>query len=335
MPKITITVLGAGSWGTALAILLARNGHNTILWGHRPDHIAMLENSRRNDRYLPGVEFPGNLRLHADIAAAIKNSRLILIAVPSHAFHQTLKTITPYLTPNCKISWATKGMDPQSGQLLHEIVASVLPFNTSTAVISGPTFALEVANNLPAAITVASPQQDFAAQIAEILHNPRFRVYTGDDIIGVQIGGTVKNVLAIATGVADGLKFGANTRAALVTRGLAEMIRLGLAAGGKRETFMGLAGLGDLVLTCTDDRSRNRRFGLGLGKGQPFDETINQIGQEIEGISAARQVHGLAQKYGIELPISEQVYRTIYQNTSPEQAVSNLLGRTPKSESTW
>lgn len=334
MAKVSITVIGAGSWGTALAILLARNGHNTILWGHKPDHIAKLENDRRNDRYLPAIEFPTNLRLDADIASAVKCSQIILIAVPSHSFQQTLLALKSSIPRECRIAWASKGIDPKSGRLLHEIVTKTLPGHNYIAVISGPTFALEVANNLPTAITAASPQQDFAREIAEILHNPRFRVYTANDIIGVQIGGAVKNVLAIATGAADGLGFGANTRAALITRGLTEMIRLGLAVGAKEETLMGLTGLGDLILTCTDNQSRNRRFGLGLGKGQSLNEIVSLIGQEIEGISAAREVRRLAQEHGIELPISEQVYQTIYHNLSPELAVSNLLGRTLKSETT-
>ena len=332
MAKINITVLGAGSWGTALAILLARNGHNTKLWGHQTDHIRVLEKTRRNDRYLPGIELPENLRVLSEIADAMEDSHIILIAVPSHAFNQTIQAIGPHVKPHCKIAWATKGIDPKSGYLLHRIANDNLPFPTSLAVISGPTFALEVANNLPTAITVASPQPDFARELADILHNPRFRVYTANDIIGVQIGGAVKNVLAIATGVADGLGFGANTRSALVTRGLTEMIRIGLAVGGEQDTFMGLTGLGDLILSCTDDQSRNRRFGLALGKGQGFDQAVNEIGQEIEGISAAREIHLLAEEHQIELPISEQVYEMIYENNSPEQAVNNLLSRTRKPE---
>jgi len=332
MAKINITVLGAGSWGTALAILLARNGHNTKLWGHHPERLRILEKNRRNDRYLPNIEFPDNLQVFSNISIAIKNSHIILIAVPSHAFLHTIQIISPCITPHCKIAWATKGIDPKSGSLLHEIAKNNLPFPTSLAVVSGPTFALEVANNLPTAITVASPQQSFARELADILHNPRFRVYTANDIIGVQIGGAVKNVLAIATGVADGLGFGANTRSALVTRGLTEMIRIGLAVGGKRDTFMGLTGLGDLILSCTDNQSRNRRFGLALGKGLSFDQAVSEIDQEIEGISAARELQRLAEENKIELPISEQVYQMIYENNSPEQAVNNLLSRTPKPE---
>lgn len=327
-----ISVLGAGSWGTALAILLARNGHSTVLWGHDPDHIRTLSKDRCNNRYLPGAAFPANLQLQSDAAAAVQHSRTVLIAVPSHAFKKTLQTFNPYLSQSCKIFWGTKGVDPESGRLLHELVESTLHCRPPVAVISGPTFALEVANNLPTAVTVASPQMEFAKEIADLLHNPRFRVYTAEDMIGVQVGGTVKNVLAIATGVADGLGFGANTRAAIVTRGLTEMIRLGSSMGGKQETFMGLAGLGDLILTCTDNQSRNRRFGIALGKGQSSKDACEQIGQAIEGIAAAREVHRLAQQHKVELPISEQVYRAIYENLSPEEAVNNLLSRSPRSE---
>lgn len=332
MAKERITVLGAGSWGTALAILLARNGYETILWGHRSDHIQQIKAQRRNERYLRSIELPANIYPQADIAKAVDKSAIVLIAVPSSAFHETLSAISPYLTPRCAVAWATKGIDPQRGELLHVIANDILGDKFPLAVVSGPTFAMEVVRNLPTAITVASESIETAEMLAAVLHNPRFRVYTANDMIGVQVGGALKNVLAIATGVADGLGFGANTRTALVTRGLAEMIRLGTFLGGKQETFMGLAGLGDLVLTCTDDQSRNRRFGLGMGRGEAFDMIVEEIGQEIEGIAAARQVHRLAQRLAIELPISEQVYQLIYENLAPEQTVNNLLSRALRSE---
>jgi len=332
MTAVSISVLGAGSWGTALAILLAHNGHDALLWGHHPKHIAAIEKSRCNDRYLPGIAVPKSLKLNADLDACVQNRDVVLLAIPSHAFRTLLMRIEPFLSPATAIVWATKGFDANTGQLLHEVAADILDNRWPTAVLSGPTFAREVAANRPTALTIASPEPKLAATLAAMLHNPHFRAYTGDDIIGVEVGGAVKNVLAIATGVADGLGFGANTRAALVTRGLAEMMRLGRALGGNKETFMGLAGLGDLVLTCTDDQSRNRRIGLGLGRGKGLRETVERIGQEIEGIPAARVVHRLAQRHRIDMPISEQVYRILYDQLSPNEAVRNLLLREQKAE---
>jgi glycerol-3-phosphate dehydrogenase (NAD(P)+) len=329
----SLSVLGAGSWGTALAILAARNGCRALLWGHNREHINLLRRQRQNSRYLPGIDLPDNLQVTDDLAEAAAFSDLILLAVPSHAFRQTLLDVRPHLPPNAQIAWATKGFNPDDGCLLHEAAGRILAPETPVAVLSGPTFAREVAIGLPTAITAASPQPAFAEKLAEILRNPRFRVYTGTDIIGVQIGGAVKNVLAIAAGIADGLNFGANTRAALITRGLAEIMRLGLALHGKPETFMGLAGLGDLILTCTDNQSRNRRFGLALGQGKNSDAARLEIDQEIEGISAARETLLLAQKHGIDMPITEQTYNVLYRNLEPLLAVQNLLEREPKAES--
>jgi len=257
-----IAILGAGSWGTALALLAARNGCQTLLWGHNKDQIAALAKLRQNQRYLPDHIFPENLSVTADLAEVGAFSDLILVCVPSHAFKNTLIQLKPHIIDPVKIAWATKGFNPDDGCLLHQIVAEVISAQTPAAILSGPTFALEVANNLPTAITIASTHPTFAKEISNILHSELFRTYTSSDVIGVEVGGAVKNVLAIAAGVADGLGFGANTRAALITRGLNEIIRLGIQLGGSRETFMGLAGLGDLILTCTDNHSRNRRLGL-------------------------------------------------------------------------
>ncbi len=330
--SIPISVLGAGSWGTALAILIARNGYNTTLWGHNPKHITELEKNRINERYLPGIKFPSNLHLSANLSESVASRDLVLIAVPSHAFRSVLSSIQPQVVSKIRIAWATKGLDNKTGQPLDKTVTEIFSKNTSIAVVSGPTFAKEVAKNLPTAITVASPTIDFSDDLVRILHNNRFRVYTSNDIVGVQLGGAVKNVLAIATGAADGLGFGANTRAALVTRGLAEMIRLGVALGGRQETFMGLTGLGDLVLTSTDNQSRNRRLGLGLGQGKSVQTLIAEIGQEVEGIAAAREVHLLAKSLGVEMPITEQVYKVLYENLVPTEAVNNLLTREQKAE---
>jgi len=333
MNKKKIAILGAGSWGTSLAILAARNGCQTLLWGHNPDHMAVLEKDRQNKRYLPEQPFPVNLAVTSDLAEVAAYSNLILVCVPSHAFKNTLIKFKPYLSDEVKIAWATKGFNPDDGSLLHEIVAEIFSAQTPAAILSGPSFACEVAANLPTAITIASSQPDFAKELACILHGGLFRTYTSSDIIGVEVGGAVKNVLAIAAGIADGLGFGANTRAALITRGLNEIIRLGVKLGGKQETFMGLAGLGDLVLTCTDNQSRNRRFGLALGLGKDRTEAIQEIGQEIEGVFAARETYLLAKKYAIDMPITEQTYKVLYEGLAPRTAVQNLLAREQKAES--
>ncbi|CAA9891273.1 glycerol-3-phosphate dehydrogenase (NAD+) [Candidatus Methylobacter favarea] len=328
-----IAILGAGSWGTALAILAARNGCQTLLWGRDPDHIAALARDRQNRRYLADLAFPDNLFVTSELAEVGKFSSLVLVVVPSHAFQETLIKLKPLLSNQVKIAWATKGFNPEDGSLLHETVADIFYPKTPSAILSGPTFAREVAADLPTAITIASANQDFANQLAGILHRGRFRTYTSSDMVGVEVGGAVKNAMAIAAGIADGLGFGANTRAALITRGLAEIIRLGVKLGGKQETFMGLAGLGDLILTCTDDQSRNRRFGLALGQGKDKAATLREIGQEIEGIAAARETFLLARKQGIDMPITEQVYKVLYDDLAPLTAVQNLLARDPKPES--
>lgn len=328
-----ISVLGSGSWGTALAILAARNGCQTLLWGHDPEEIATLQKDNENKRYLPGHIFPEQLGLTTNIEKAVHHSNLLLIVVPSHAFQETLVKLIPLLNKNLKIAWGTKGFNPEDGKLLHQVAAETLSEDLPIAILSGPTFAREVAADLPTAITIASSQHELSEELADILHTRRFRTYTSSDLIGVQIGGAVKNVLAIAAGIADGLGFGANTRAALITRGIQEIMRLGLALGGKQETFMGLAGLGDLILTCTDNQSRNRRFGLALGQGKNRDEIIKDISQEIEGISATKETYLLAQRNNISMPITEQTYKVLYEHLAPLTAVQNLLDRGQKAES--
>ncbi|NJA04468.1 MULTISPECIES: NAD(P)H-dependent glycerol-3-phosphate dehydrogenase [unclassified Methylomonas] len=327
-----ISIFGAGSWGTALAIQAARNGSATMLWAHNPRHVADLNTDRQNRRYLPDKPFPANLAVTSNLKQAVEFSDILLISVPSHAFRDTLTAIKPMLDESPKIAWATKGFDGAEGALLSDVAADVLGHGAATAVLSGPTFAREVADDLPTALTVASISEPFAAELAGILHNQRFRVYTSTDIVGVQVGGACKNVLAIAAGIADGLGFGANTRSALITRGLSEIIRLGIRLGGQPDTFMGLAGLGDLILTCTDDQSRNRRFGLALGQGKSQSQALADINQAVEGISAARLTQTLAQKHLVEMPITEQVYNVLFNQLAPLQAVQNLLGRNPKSE---
>lgn len=324
-------VIGAGSWGTALAIQLARNGKQVRLWGRDAQQMAEMGASGRNSRYLPDIELPDGLTPGADIAESLEGAESVLLVIPSHAFRQTLEQIK-LLIIGKRIAWATKGLEPGSRKMLHQITAEILGETTPTAVISGPTFAKEVAQGLPTAVTVASGDEATANYFASCLHGGTFRAYTASDMIGVELGGACKNVLAIAAGIADGLGFGANTRAALITRGLAEMMRLGVHLGGQPETFMGLAGLGDLVLTCTDDQSRNRRVGLALGKGVALDEAIRTIGQAVEGVKSAPEIFGLAQELGVEMPITEQVYRVVHEGESAHEAVKALMQREQKSE---
>jgi glycerol-3-phosphate dehydrogenase (NAD(P)+) len=330
--KTPIVVLGAGSWGTALAIQLIRNGAPVTLWGHLPDHMAKLAEQRTNERYLPGIILPTELTISSDLEAALTGVQDILLVVPSHAFRSVLENIRPYVTSRSRLIWATKGLESGSGKLLHEVAKEVLGDEMALAVVSGPTFAREVAEGLPTAVTVASANQEFAHDMAQRLHSETFRAYTSNDVIGVEIGGALKNVLAIAAGIADGLGYGANTRTAVITRGLAEMMRFGEAIGGQRETFMGLAGLGDLVLTCTDNQSRNRRLGLALGRGESLEDALSHIDQVVEGVQTAREVFELSQREGVDLPITEQVYEVLYQARSPKNAVHELLSREQKPE---
>ena len=327
----SIAVIGAGSWGTALGILLGKKGLDVRLWGNLAHEIEQMRRQRRNDQYLPGIAFPDSLTPLVDIAEALQGADEVLIVVPSHAFRSVVKAIAPLRPATAGISWATKGFEPGTQQLLSDVAAEIMP-QSNLAVISGPTFAGEVARGLPTAITVASPSNTHAERLAELLHTPWFRAYTSNDIVGVQVGGASKNVLAIAAGIADGLGFGANTRAALITRGLTEIMRLGIQLGGQSETFMGLAGLGDLVLTCTDNQSRNRRMGLALAEGLTIDQARKRIGQEVEGVNTAREVFQLARKWQVEMPISEQVYRVLYEGLDPREAVHNLLDRRQKAE---
>jgi glycerol-3-phosphate dehydrogenase (NAD(P)+) len=326
-----MAVIGAGSWGTALAILLAREGHLTQLWSRDAAQLEAMRGARRNVRYLPDASFPESLQVAADLAQALNGARDALIAVPSHAFRATLERIRPHLAPHTRIAWATKGFEIESGLLPHQVVREVLGAMRG-AVLSGPTFAKEVGAGLPTAMTVASPDEHFAKELAQSLSGPNFRAYTQTDIMGVEVGGAVKNVIAIGSGIADGMGYGANTRVALITRGLVEMVRLGVKLGAQRETFMGLAGLGDLVLTCTDDQSRNRRFGMALGRGESKTLAQSAIHQVVEGVAAARAVHHVAQRLGVDMPICREIYGIMYENKPVGSAVQALMGREVRSE---
>jgi glycerol-3-phosphate dehydrogenase (NAD(P)+) len=328
-----ITVLGAGSWGTALAIRLAANGNEVCLWGHEPAFMEQLALERQNRRFLPDARFPDKLNIASELSVAVGHSHDLLLVIPSHAFREVLTRIASALASGSRIVWATKGLETGSGKFMHEVLEEVLNLRCPAAVLSGPTFAREVAAGLPTAMTVASTNPVFANDLAARLQADVMRIYTSDDVIGVELGGTVKNVLAIAAGIADGLELGANCRAALITRGLAEIIRLGDAMGARRETLMGLSGIGDLILTCTDNQSRNRRLGLSLGKGHPVDMAVQEIGQVVEGFNTAHEVVQLARRYRVEMPISEQVYRVLYDGLPPAAAVQNLLTRESRAES--
>ena len=332
IPNTPIAVIGAGSWGTALALLLARNGNETRLWGNEADNQAFMQKYRVNERYLPEYPFPDSLVVTTTLAECVEGAQDILLVVPSHAFRIVLKELKDLVSSDARLAWATKGLDPKTKQLLHEVVKEELSPDTPVAVLAGPSFAKEVAANQPTAVSLAGNNESFILDCIERFHNDRFRIYVNDDMIGVQLFGALKNILAIAVGIADGLHFGANSRAALITRGLAEMARLNEALGGQAKTLLSLAGVGDLVLTCTDDQSRNRRFGLAIGVGADADAARATIGQEVEGLSNTKQVHELAQSLSVEMPIIEQVYNILMKGQSPKDVVAELLERAPKHE---
>lgn len=328
-----ISILGSGSYGTALAISFSRNGSPVHLWSHNAAHIEQMQQERQNRHFLAGIDFPEKLHLESDLAKTIQASQDILIVVPSHAFNETLLAIKPYLQPHHRLVWATKGLERNSGRLLQNVVEEILGTTYPLAVLSGPTFAKELAQGLPTAITLASADQQFAQQLQQRIHcSKNFRVYLNHDMVGVQLGGAIKNVIAIGAGISDGMGFGANARTALITRGIAEISRLGVVMGANPTTFMGMSGLGDLVLTCTDNQSRNRRFGLMLGQGVSAQAAMDEIGQIVEGFYNTKEAYLLAQRQGVEMPISEQIYQMLFCGKSAQEVVLTLLGREQKGE---
>lgn len=326
---MSIAVLGAGSWGSAIALHLARNNVDTILWGRDRKVIKDIKVNRTNKKFLGDILFVPSLKVTANIAEALAYSESVIIAVPSHGFAEVLAMITK---PLANISWLTKGIDPKSLQLLSELVKSKFGKNFPRAAISGPSFAKEVAQGLPTALTIATNSSYLANLLQTALHKDPLRIYTCSDLIGMQVCGAVKNVLAIACGISDGLGFGANTQALLITRGLKEISRLGETLGGSTETFYGLSGLGDLVLTCTDNQSRNRRFGLLLGQGVEQSDALAQIGQVVEGYTNAQQICELAKQHQIDMPICMQVSLLLSKKITAHQAASNLLKRPASQE---
>lgn len=328
----SVAVLGAGSWGTALAALIARHDHPVALWGRDAECVAAIDARHENPHYLPGIALPDSLRATTDLATALRGAELVLVVVPSHAFAETLRALAPHRPASAGVAWATKGFEPGSGRFLHEVAADILGGDVPLAVVTGPSFAKEVAIGLPTALTVHSDAPAFAQSVADVLHGPAFRAYTGNDMVGAELGGAMKNVLAVATGVADGMSLGLNARAGLITRGLNEMLRLSAAIGAQPETLMGLAGLGDLVLTCTGDLSRNRRLGLALGRGQSIEDAVREIGQVIESVQTADEVMRQAERHGVELPISRAVQAVLHGEITPTGGLRQLLARDQKPE---
>lgn len=328
-----IAVLGAGSWGTALAITLAKNGQNVRLWDRDQPLLTKISNTQQNDRYLPQVLLPDGVVICTTLSSVLEQVQDIMLVVPSHGFTAALKSLMPFLTKTHRIAWATKGLEPETSCFLHQVAERELGNDRPYAVLSGPSFAKEVAIGLPTAVTVASKNPIFADELAMRFSQDNFAIYTTDDIIGVQLGGVFKNVLAVAIGISDGVKFGANARAALITRGLAEMMRLGEVLGARRETLMGLAGCGDVILTCTDDQSRNRRFGLALAEGLTEVEALKQIGQVVEAVYNVEQLCALAKRKQVIIPIVEQVFRIMKQGVSAKEALKVLFKRGPEKES--
>lgn len=332
MTPENIAVLGAGSWGTAMAISMARAGHSVTLWGHNASHINALQKDHCNARFLPNRNFPSTLKVSDNLQKTVSEHRFLMIAVPSHAFRETLLKCQPYLLDDTIVTWITKGFETDTGLLAHEVVFETLGKNTPIALVSGPSFALEVADNLPTAVVVASSDIDIAVRVANTLRSSNFLTFPSDNIASAEIGGSMKNILAIAAGISDGLGYGANARAALITLGLSEMVQLGNVYHCTESSFLGLAGVGDLVLTCTDNKSRNRRLGLQLGEGKNIDDAKAVIGQEVEGIHAAKEVHAICQKWSLDMPICNQIYRILYDGLSPEVAVRYLLTRAQKAD---
>ncbi|MEW9897232.1 NAD(P)H-dependent glycerol-3-phosphate dehydrogenase [Chitinivorax sp. PXF-14] len=326
-----IAVLGAGAWGTALAISFARK-HDVTLWGRNAEQMAQLAADRMNRHYLDNCPFPDNLKLSDDLAATLQGAELILVVTASAGLRPTLQQIIAVTPQPVPVIWACKGFEAQTALLPHKVVEAVLPAGTPAGVLSGPSFAREVAQGLPAAVSLASSDGAFAHDIAAKLHHSRLRIYSSDDIIGVEVGGAVKNVMAIAAGIADGMKLGHNARAALITRGLAEMTRLGLKLGGRQETFMGLAGMGDLILTCTGDLSRNRRVGMLLAEGKQLPQILADLGHVAEGVASAREVQRLARENQVEMPLTDAVCRALFDNVPVTDVLDSLLERQPKAE---
>jgi glycerol-3-phosphate dehydrogenase (NAD(P)+) len=327
---MNIAILGAGAWGTALAISLSRR-HAITLWARDAAQATSISTARSNQRYLPGCPIPSGVRVEAQLRAAVSAAELVIIATPVAALREVVSRLATF-GAGTPLLCACKGFERESARLPHEVLAEAGPAGAAAGALSGPSFALEVARGLPTALTLAAADASFARTTAGALHQSTLRVYYSDDLVGVEIGGAVKNVMAIATGICEGLGLGLNARAALITRGLAEITRLGTRLGGRAETFMGLAGAGDLILTCTGELSRNRRVGLQLARGKTLSEALSELGHVAEGVHSAREVARIAAAHAIDMPITEAVCAVLFQGLTPQSAVQNLLARDPKTE---
>ena len=325
-----VSVLGAGAWGTALAVALAAR-HETRLWVRDAQQLAQMQRDHVNQRYLRDIPLPENLRLVGEATTALSGCDVAILGVTVAGLRATLRVVAASGEPGATI-WLCKGFEAGTAHLPHQVAAEELPAGISRGVLSGPSFAQEIARGVPAAVTLAAAEPAFATTMARELHSPRLRIYSSDDLTGVEVGGAVKNVIAIASGVSDGLGFGESARAALITRGLAEITRLGVKLGGRLETFMGLAGLGDLVLTCTSSLSRNRQVGLRLATGKPLAAILQELGHVAEGVHTAAEVLKLGQRLGVDTPILEAVCKMLHEGLAPQAAVELLLARDPKPE---
>lgn len=327
-----ITVLGAGSWGTALAIHLARIGYSPYLWSHRDSLIDEIKHTRKNSRYLSDAWIPETVNLCTDLEKAVINASVLIAVVPSHAFREVMIQARPYLEPEVLVINGAKGIDEETLQRISEIYQEIVGKEKSFAVLSGPSHAEEVCKGMPTAVVVASKDSQCAATAQNVLMSSDFRVYTHDDVIGVELGGSLKNVIALGTGIADGLGYGDNTKAALMTRGLAEIARLGVVMGANPLTFAGLAGVGDLIVTCTSMHSRNRRAGIEIGKGKRVEEALESVKMVVEGVRTTRAAQRLSLQYGVEMPITEEMHKVLFKGKNPQEAVTDLMGRGRKGE---
>ncbi len=333
MEPIRATVLGAGSWGTALATQLARQGHKTTIWDRNPERCDYINEHHRNPRYLKGEDLPESLYANPDLDDAVCDAQLLVPVLPSHALRQIVTAAADQIPADATICCATKGIEEESLKTAYEVLREVLPeqYHRSICLLYGPSFALEVTRNMPTAVACAGPDIP-AHYAAEAFHGPTFRAYTTEDVIGVCIGGSLKNVIAIACGVSDGLGLGNNARAALITRGLAEITRLAVTMGANPVTMMGLAGMGDLVLTCSSSLSRNKRVGLGLGAGKSLNEILKELGEVAEGVTTAKTAHELALQVGVEMPITDEIYNLLYDGKPAVEAIRDLMGRDRRGE---
>lgn len=329
---MNITVLGTGAWGTALGMHFALHSHRVRMWSHNRDHAETMQQSRRNERYLPGFELPEQLTVHADLGEALTEAQLVLVVTPVVGLRDSVTLLKQHGGGHLPILTACKGFELDSGLLTFQVVKEVLPENNTIGVLSGPSFAQELAKQLPCAVCLASENMEWIGTLARELNTHVMRLYANDDVIGVAVGGAVKNVMAIATGLSDGLNYGLNARAALVTRGLAEITRLAVAMGAQPKTMMGLAGMGDLILTCTGALSRNRKVGLGLAEGKTLHQVLKEIGHVAEGVPTIEEVHNAAARHQIDMPITDMLYQLVRNELSAVDVVDRLMQREPKSE---